>query len=106
MSKIDNGGPAFPQLDVVAGERDGHGDAIEAYTVATGGMTLRDFFAAHALPQAVEDYGQPELGRVAGQRRDRGNPVLPYASSGTMTREQIIARQAYRYADAMLEARK
>lgn len=66
----------------------------------------RDWFAGHALPQAVEDYGQPELGRVTGQRRDRGNPVLPYATSNTMTREQIIARQAYRYADAMLDARK
>ena len=69
------------------------------------GMTLRDWFARQALPQAVEDYGQPDLMKSTGQRRDRGNPVLPYANAH-MTREQIIALQAYRYADAMLEARK
>lgn len=70
------------------------------------GMTLRDWFAGQALSQAVEDYGQPDMMKSSGQRRDRGNPVLPYATAGTMTREQIIAMQAYRYADAMLEARK
>ena len=83
-----------------------------AFPVAPGdvpywqpGMTLRDYMAAAALPQAVEDYGQPAHGHTSGQRRDRGNPVLPYATQGAGTREQIIARQAYRYADAMLEAR-
>ena len=90
MSDRPNGGPAFP--------RDG--------LVPNNGMTLRDWFAGQALPQAVEDYGQPDMMKSTGQRRDRGNPVLPYATAGTMTREYIIALQAYRYADAMLEARK
>lgn len=88
----DNGGSAFPVKWL-----DGSIDE---------GMSLRDYFAGQALPQAVEDYGQPAIGNSSGQRRDRGNPVLPYATSGTMTREQIIARQAYHYADAMLAARK
>lgn len=73
--------------------------------VRAPGMTLRDYMAAAALPQAVEDYGQPSSSNTAGQRCDRGNPVLPYATNVAGTREQIIARQAYRYADAMLEAR-
>lgn len=100
----NDGGPVFSQFDVVAGERDGHGDPIEAYLCASGGMTLRDWFAGQALHQAVEDYGQPEAMKTSGQRRDRGNPVLPYATS-EMSRESIIARQAYRYADAMITAR-
>lgn len=37
------------------------------------GMSLRDYFAASALPQAVEDYGQPDLMKSSGQRRGRGN---------------------------------
>ncbi len=71
-----------------------------------GGMSLRDYFAAQAFSQAVEDYGQPDALKSTGQRRDRGNPVLPYATAGAGTREQIIARQAYRYADAMLAERE
>lgn len=62
--------------------------------------------AMAALPQAVEDYGQPKIGEGSQQRRDRGNPVLPYATAATGTREQIIARQAYRYADALIAASK
>jgi hypothetical protein len=84
-----------------------------AYPVAPGdvaywqpGMTLRDYIAAAALPQAVMDYGEPLHGSSSGQRRDRGKPVLPYATSGAGTREEIIARQAYKYADAMMRARK
>ena len=83
-----------------------------AYPVAPGdvpywqpGMTLRDYMAAAALPQAVEDYGEPELGDGSKQRRDKGNPVLAYATPATGSREEIIARQAYRYADAMMAAR-
>lgn len=60
------------------------------------GLDVRDWFASHALPQAVLDY----------DRRDRGNPVLPHAAKPIGTREDIIAWQAYRYADAMLRARE
>lgn len=70
-----------------------------------GGLTIRDWFAGQALAQAVLDYGEPSGHPVTGQRKDRGNPVLPYASKGVGTREEIIARQAYRYADALLSAR-
>ncbi|WP_230679014.1 hypothetical protein, partial [Streptococcus pneumoniae] len=44
---------AFPQFDVISGERDGHGDAIDAYTTATGGMTLRDWVAGQVVPALV-----------------------------------------------------
>ncbi len=54
---------AFPQLEVVADERDGHGDFIDPFTVASGGMSLRDYFAAAAMAgMAVADprQGEPE----------------------------------------------
>ena len=74
-----------------------------AFPVAPGdvpywqpGMSLRDYMATASLQQAVEDY----------TRKDHtGNPLLPHAAKPIGTREDIIARQAYRYADAMLKAR-
>jgi hypothetical protein len=67
------------------------------------GMTLRDWFAGQALAQSVEDYDRTETGHPAKQ----GERVLAYATgSHTGTRVEIIARQAYRYADAMLKARQ
>lgn len=92
MGKPDNGGPAFPTPQDRFGEY-------------SSSMTLRDWFAGQALPQAVEDYGQPNLSG-GQQRKNHGNPVLPYSAQAIGTREEIIARQAYCYADAMLEARK
>jgi hypothetical protein len=96
MTNQNDGGPAFP---IPNDDRPG---AYEAHP----GMTLRDWFAGQALPQAVLDYGEPSMSTTAKQRCDRGNPVLPYAAQGSGTRESIIARQAYRYADAMLAARE
>lgn len=83
----DTGGPAFP-IEGTA-------------TPYAPGMTLRDYFAAQALSQAVEDYDRKTRGVM-----DTKINVLPWATQVTGTREQIIARQAYRYADAMLEARE
>ena len=86
-----DGGQAFP---AAWGNPEQGGDYIP-------GMTLRDRFAGDALPQAVADYNRTES---APHRK--GERVLPYAAQGTGTREDIIARQAYRYADAMLQARQ
>jgi hypothetical protein len=75
-----DGGPAFPQFDVIAGERDGHGDVIDAYTVARGGMTLRDWFAGQAICARWGD--------------------------GTAMTPEDASSMAYQLADAMLAARK
>ena len=88
--KINDGGPAF-QLT-----------RESSFMKNYEGMTLRAYFAAAALPQAVLDYGEPSQNDSAGQRRDRGNPVLPYASKAIGSREEIIAMQAVRYADALI----
>lgn len=91
----DNSEPAFPSLD-------NNGRGLQARFF---GMSIRDYFAAAALPQAVADYGEPLHSSQNRQRLDMGNPVLPYAAKAIGTREEIIARQAYKYADAMLKAR-
>ncbi len=79
MSDKPTNPPAFPQLEVVADDRDGHGDFIDPFTVASGGMSLRDYIATAALN-----------GMLA---KDRDNPKL-------------MAVLAYEYADAMLVARE
>ena len=91
MDDINTGGTAFPC--------EGGSDSG---LFADPGMTLRDYFAASALPQAVLDYDRVET----HPNDNHKNPLLPYATKGAGTRESIIARQAYRYADAMIAARE
>jgi hypothetical protein len=83
MGEINNGGPAFPA--------DPHW--LEPATVDEGkrmaqGMTLRQFFAAHAVSGVLHMVatGQHELG-----------VVRPTGAAG-------IARSAYEIADAMIKA--
>lgn len=45
MSK-DNGGPAFPQPQLMTGGRSG---IVSSAEMGEGGMTLRDYFAAKAM---------------------------------------------------------
>jgi hypothetical protein len=68
MSEIKTGGPAFPTAEIFHDE-----------VVYTGGMTLRDYFAAKAM-QALIDYEE-----------------------GTIQKDAEIA---YAYADAMIKARE
>jgi hypothetical protein len=80
--KINDGGPAYPQFELVEGERDGHGDIIDAYTLSRGGMSLRDAFAI-AIVQGCLAY-----------------------NSGRHEHRQFIAEDVWKLADAMLAARK
>lgn len=82
----DDGGPAFPAPD--AGEE--HFSQKSAYM----GMTLRDYFAAKALPAVI-------AGSCAGQHH-------PGSASGKLggKTEDLIAMDAYAMADAMLNARQ
>lgn len=75
MNEINTGGPAFPS----------HGSMGE---VTHEGMTLRDYFAAKALPAIYKD--TCECGRVEGWAEGWRNEV---------------AAEAYAIADAMLKAR-
>lgn len=80
MSKIDNGGPAFPVHPEMA-EKLG---CINSQSDA--GMTLRDYFAAKALKISWSSY----------------DPLFTDEGGAD---EDVIAERAYRMADAMLRAR-
>ena len=85
MTAKNDGGPAFP-CEV--------GPASDGHTIQTGnmqwmqpGMTMRDYFAAHAI----------EVGRTCMTTADS----LDYDA-----RKANIARHAYEVADAMLKERE
>lgn len=80
--RVNNGGPAFPHL------RKPVAPGVEQ-VITDGGMTLRDYFAAKALPDLI-----------AGYSRNQGSG--PYLDASP----DEIAYWAYRYADAMLKARE
>jgi hypothetical protein len=80
-----NGGPAFPRHTFADDDLDG-----ESYVVSSGGMSLRDYFAAAALPQAIEH-----------ERSLRAASIKP-----DKFRYSEIAEAAYKMADAMLAARE
>lgn len=79
MSDNDNGGPAFPN-PALANE-----GFCPSYDMS--GMTLRDWFAGHALAGLAASL--QKVGCLTGE-----------------TQAQADARWAYAQADAMLEARK
>lgn len=82
MSEINNGGPAFP-VPGLSGLPNGQ------FIYPEMGMTLRDYFAAKALPAAYADYC--ESARKIGF--DEGWKMG-------------VALDAYAMADAMLAARE
>lgn len=77
MSNANTGGPAFPSSEF---------DAEYQRTFSTGGMTLRDYFAAKALQSILY--------------ADRVHGII-----GVNLYEHDRAEDAYRVADAMLSAR-
>lgn len=84
MSAVD-GGPAFPQpnhfsLDHATG-------AATSHESSASGVTVRDFFAAKALAGSLFAGHDMEMRGHEGWRDE-------------------IAREAFRYADAMLRARE
>lgn len=78
----NTGGQAFPGIEIV---EYGSGPRAEHHV----GMTLRDYFAAKALPALINAAFTQDVSSKAG---------------GTVT-EEVIAKQAYHFADAMLAAR-
>lgn len=80
MSTNDTGGPAFP-LPIT---RDPEGGIFDPRGYGAEGMTLRDYFAAQALAPWIQAHIDNSVDDL---------------SMGE------IARQCYRYADAMLKAR-
>ena len=89
MNEIDTGGPAFPTPQA----------GIDHFGEPTGymGMTLRDYFAARAMPSAIDYW-----------LRDPQNPSQ-YDPDSTFSPDEGDMRRmsatAYEMADAMLKAR-
>lgn len=78
MSKIEDGGPAFPQRDIESFRADDF--EMCSTIVERGGMSLRDWFAGQAL-----------AGLLGNDQR--GGPMPTFAA------------EAYEAADAMIAAR-
>lgn len=72
--KIEDGGPAFPQLDVTSCERDGHGDLIDPFTSAAGGMS--DLSSLIARLEKSEASFDLECGIAAALEPERGQAGL------------------------------
>lgn len=82
---MDNGGPAFP-VELPGEPRGKAGPTRHCFP----GMTLRDYFAAKAL--------QAMLGNK--DALDSLNAIVPADDQ-----DNALARQSYRFADAMLKER-
>ncbi len=91
MSNTNTGGPAFPQY--------AWNEMAEKFT-ATEGMTLRDYFAAHATEEDI--CTAMDLVKKVEQVRDLGNGHK-VIESGYPYNSRQIAR--YIHADALLKAR-
>lgn len=85
-TQINDGGPAFPQNETWNGNTvaDEHGQ---------GGMTLRDYFAANASEEDIQEFLPATVGVAGILERQDG-----------VKRTRHWAR--YAHADAMLRARK
>lgn len=82
MDEINDGGQAFPL--------DGHPTKQEGKPVRHPGMSLRDYFAAHAMAAIIADW--------SAQATRQANAEGQHS-------EMRIAELSYEFADAMLLAR-
>lgn len=87
MSKVNNGGAAFPFQAL-------RSDGLPAFEFSVG-MSLRDYFAAQALPAIIS-------ATSAGQHE----PGKDMAESVGINVEAKIAFDTYRIADAMIAERE
>ena len=92
MTNIDDGGPAFPGEYAITMRHPDGGD--ETRMISGAGMTLRDYFAAHA-PVTPESWARDWMEVNGGNFDDR--------TPGEVA--EIMASWCYYYADAMLAER-
>ena len=96
MSKQD-GGPAFP-LPL--------GSMNRAEPLESGGMTLRDYFAAAAPSKEIEELCPQTIGKCAaylGMKHDEHQQTSEYV--GDKHWKLVVAKARYEWADAMLAER-
>jgi hypothetical protein len=90
----DNGGPAFPAMEVRTHDT---GDLVEN---ASQGMTMRDYFAAKASEEDINEHIWKGYKEEYVDDDGRGTKSIRKRQA-MWTREEA----RYRYADAMLKAR-
>ena len=102
--QTDDGGAAFPHLNP-------NYDGLWDKNPQRGGMSIRDYFAAAALTGLLgqrQEKGDPD--RPASEPMDDDCVGLVYMGSYIAYQgngdEYEAARDAYKFADAMLQARK
>ncbi len=97
----DDGGPAFPTPGYKVTKHDGH-DSYERDVDAIEGMTLRDYFAAKALPWSVETESEMV-------EREFSMPPCPDGDTNPSGFRkwwmEADAKYKYAQADAMLKER-
>ena len=96
MSEQETGGPAFPVTGYAASN--GHSPPKDTWDAGFGGMTLRDYFAAKAMDIAGSE--MVEL-NVADAKQILG--VDEYKAFDHYP--ALVAKYAYKYADAMIAER-
>ena len=114
MSKVDDGGPAFPSGLAATTNANGEPILYDSGERCAGGMALRDYFAAKAMQAIVGSYRQTMRGVDDCQTdadADLTSPDLDMIlDKNGVTREfdgsKEIASNSYIIADAMLAARK
>jgi hypothetical protein len=88
----DNGGAAFPHSVAIAPSGD-----VYTSDYSGGGMSLRQWYAGQALSNPV---------LCTGEAKDWQLVEWFGKNASGIRREQIVAKQAFAYADFMLSARK
>lgn len=98
MGESEDGGPAFPIQGYTA---DASG-ALAGTTVEATGMSLRDYFAAHAPADVMGDISSNEAAAAI-----LGMAALDYnaGNAGGELWRKVRAILIYQYADDMIEAR-
>ncbi len=93
MSKINDGGPAFPakvSVNRESGELQPHQFGNDDF--CTVGLSLRDYFAAKAMQARLSDY-------------ESCKSLIVDSTKHGISMAENVAMQAYDMADAMLAAR-
>lgn len=94
MDKLD-GGPAFPATRIEARQVFTEGPQTVG-EVTYPGMSLRDYFAAHA------PFDRNSFGMASNALLKAGRPEIANTIAGVC---EVLANFAYQYADAMIAER-
>lgn len=87
QGEIEDGGPAFPQIQHVG-----------TVCKCEGGMTIRDYFAGQTLNAFVSNAELIQIIHAAAKKESPEDTLVQ--------KFRTVAAYAYGYADAMLGARK